>query len=376
MKKYALLLGFFLATFHLFSQYPYKFGYWENNDWKKYLKHTQNTDSFEIRYPNGNIRYKGYFKNELPDSIWSYFDKEGRIVVKSNYNGLFERFDHTDSVIERGFYKNGFPYGKWLNRFYIYSRSGNDFLELNDVYDFDTEKLHLVSSGTDSIKHFSKKKFFNKRKLQNYYSSFGVGFNNNYHIIDDFNSFINNNINQNFDSFNKLRFIELTWRAPSSVYASLNFHTVSNDYIKLDTMNLAIRYNGASFINLGYDLVKAEWIDIVPMAGLGVEEVELIIEKDNPEPITPVNIFNYTPHTNYIQYRSSPLSANIELITRINIPLGKFTHWGVYIGNRMGYMGALNNVWKDQEQNKLDQIPKVKFSKLRITFNFGLFLFE
>ncbi len=69
-------------------------------------------------YPNGNIRIKGTYKNNLRDSVWEYYFENGKLWSTGTFkngksNGIFTIYNKDGSIYMKSSYKNGKPDGKW-----------------------------------------------------------------------------------------------------------------------------------------------------------------------------------------------------------------------------------------------------------------------
>jgi len=95
-------------------------------------------DSVEY-YGNGKIKTKGYLKNGEKHSLWSYFDRDGHLLI--------ERY---------------FSYGKPSNIWIWYDHHGNHHIEQFEIYeDFrdDGQLTRFYKSGkTKEVKHYLENK--------------------------------------------------------------------------------------------------------------------------------------------------------------------------------------------------------------------------
>lgn len=69
-------------------------------------------------YPNGNIRIKGTYKNNLRDGLWEYYFENGKIWSTGTFkngksDGIFTIYNKDGSLFMKSSYKNGKPDGKW-----------------------------------------------------------------------------------------------------------------------------------------------------------------------------------------------------------------------------------------------------------------------
>ncbi len=69
-------------------------------------------------YPNGQIRVKGTYKNNLRDGEWTYFFENGNIWSKGTFkqgksDGIFTIYNKDGSLFMKSSYKMGKPNGKW-----------------------------------------------------------------------------------------------------------------------------------------------------------------------------------------------------------------------------------------------------------------------
>ncbi len=65
---------------------------------------------------------QGLYRNRQKDSVWTYYNREGQVVSKVNFengveNGLSEKFHTNGKLAERVIYKDGKMHGPW-ERFY------------------------------------------------------------------------------------------------------------------------------------------------------------------------------------------------------------------------------------------------------------------
>jgi antitoxin component YwqK of YwqJK toxin-antitoxin module len=70
-------------------------------------------------YPNGNVRVKGTFKNNLKDGEWEYYYENGKLWSKGTFRngkseGIFTIYNKDGTLFMKSSYKNGKPDGKWL----------------------------------------------------------------------------------------------------------------------------------------------------------------------------------------------------------------------------------------------------------------------
>ena len=95
-------------------------------------------DSIEY-YGNGKIKTKGYLKDREKHSLWSYFDRDGHLLI--------ERY---------------FSYGKPSNIWIWYDHHGHRHIEQFEIYeDFrdDGQLTRFYQSGkTKEVKHYLKNK--------------------------------------------------------------------------------------------------------------------------------------------------------------------------------------------------------------------------
>lgn len=69
-------------------------------------------------YPNGKIRVKGTYKNNLREGLWEYYHENGKLWSTGNFvngksNGVFTIYNKDGSLFMKSSYKNGKPDGKW-----------------------------------------------------------------------------------------------------------------------------------------------------------------------------------------------------------------------------------------------------------------------
>ncbi|MCX7863249.1 MAG: hypothetical protein N2449_09685 [Bacteroidales bacterium] len=70
-------------------------------------------------YPNGKVRVKGSFKNNLRHGEWIYYFDNGNIWSQGTFNegkshGTFTIYNKDGSLFMKSSYNNGKPDGKWL----------------------------------------------------------------------------------------------------------------------------------------------------------------------------------------------------------------------------------------------------------------------
>lgn len=100
-------------------------------------------------YTNGNVRYRGMFKNDKPVGEFKYYDEEGvlkatNVYDKSGVNTTYTAFAPNGKVIAKGFYKDKKKDGEWR------------------YFSPDNAKLILVESYSDGILEGQSKVYDNK----------------------------------------------------------------------------------------------------------------------------------------------------------------------------------------------------------------------
>ena len=115
---------------------------------------------WEFYYSNGNLSFKGLYKNDLRYGIWEYYNINGQLSMKGSYkddlkDGIWEWYYSNGNLMYKGPYKNGERDGIWED----YNIIGN--LKEKRLYDNGklVEKLPLTESETP------KKKLFVPRRL-------------------------------------------------------------------------------------------------------------------------------------------------------------------------------------------------------------------
>lgn len=86
-------------------------------------------------YPNGNIKIKGTYKNNLRHGEWQYFYKNGQLWSKGTFingksNGKFIIYEEDGKLFMQSSYKNGIPDGLWV--FYEKGKKKKEVLFKND----------------------------------------------------------------------------------------------------------------------------------------------------------------------------------------------------------------------------------------------------
>lgn len=86
-------------------------------------------------YPNGNIKVKGTYKNNLRHGEWQYFHKNGQIWSKGTFyegksNGIFNIYEEDGKLFMQSSYKQGIPDGLWI--FYKNGKKKKEVLFKND----------------------------------------------------------------------------------------------------------------------------------------------------------------------------------------------------------------------------------------------------
>ncbi len=86
-------------------------------------------------YPNGKMRIKGTYKNNLRDGEWIYYFENGKIWSKGTFkdgksDGIFTVYNKDGSLFMKSSYKNGKPDGKWF--FYENNKLVKEVLFVND----------------------------------------------------------------------------------------------------------------------------------------------------------------------------------------------------------------------------------------------------
>jgi antitoxin component YwqK of YwqJK toxin-antitoxin module len=76
-------------------------------------------------YRNGNIKWKGCYKDGFISGRWEYWDENGKIMYVVNYkndtlDGEFKSFHSNGLIKEKGCYLNNSRTGEWI----VYSEKG------------------------------------------------------------------------------------------------------------------------------------------------------------------------------------------------------------------------------------------------------------
>jgi hypothetical protein len=73
--------------------------------------------TYDVFYPNKNLKEKGWFKNGLKAGLWRNWDSGGKLLHATNWdkgkkNGPFEEYDISGVIIRSGLYKDGLLSGE------------------------------------------------------------------------------------------------------------------------------------------------------------------------------------------------------------------------------------------------------------------------
>ena len=76
-------------------------------------------------YQNGNIKWKGSYRNWFISGNWEYWDENGKIMYVVNYKhdtleGEFTSYHHNGTIKEKGCYSDNSRIGEWI----VYSEKG------------------------------------------------------------------------------------------------------------------------------------------------------------------------------------------------------------------------------------------------------------
>ncbi len=75
-------------------------------------------DRAKLYHPNGQLMAQGVYVNQLRDSVWLFFDENGKLRNEEVYkagekNGPARVYSENGSVVEKAIYKDNFKHGDW-----------------------------------------------------------------------------------------------------------------------------------------------------------------------------------------------------------------------------------------------------------------------
>lgn len=407
MKKIVLLVFILIAT-KAISQEHWEDNFWREEGKKRYAKTLTMAGLYTAFYDNGKIKWQGKcLENGTPDSVWVYFDKEGKKLWEGEYTGNYYEFQNvydydtedkptstTDTSII-GHYKNGLKQGEWVkydyNGKYIVKRGYYNNGEPTGIWqEFRVENIVTKVCKSSEYNYATQTRtFFNKDTIQtgteqidslDYANRFGLKTNNYNHSngeeavklnlcflgtvqlinLDPLNNYFFKTGYQKLQG--PIQSIGFEWSgiAENSFYWNYNLNWMPavsadiNDSIRL-------RLSGYSTtLALGGDLIKSDVIDIAPNLGFGFQQFKLkVLKTQNPDSL------GYTfQEGDYRIYRKSAPTLTPMLNIRIN--MGNFS-----IGLAGGYvLDCSSQKWRYNGKHLKDS-PKTSVSGLIANVSIG-----
>jgi hypothetical protein len=375
--KISILLLLISAT--VFGQFNYEFGYWETNFWKKSYRKAGKKDGDQIiKYKDGKPRYEVSFKDGFPSGTWKFYDKDGKLLIESQYKGEFKRYNTYDGELtELGEYTNGVISGTWK-----YWDEDNCADVEGDLEYVQTSEFHVESKKKIKYPKSCKEKKTPKEKtgVPVYYfrkHRNPVGFSLQYEF---------GKIDMTFTNPKQFAFQDIeaeTFNHPGSDYKKFSFQIINDKRIAfnmglalyqssvLELEGLEIYSKGTTFnINTGYSISLKNIVHVIPTAGVGFGRNELFLKNDNAIAADSVSL----------RYTTGPIIFNYGCEARVNIPFSGFKNRGVYVGVKYGVRELINKhhyvvnmaTTRDSENPALNQSHRFNM----LLFTVGMYTFK
>lgn len=369
LKEKLLIVVMFLALTG-YSQYDYEFGYWESGFWKKFIHVADDSNKvITVLYKNDSIRYTGEIKNGLPVGTWKYYNEFGNLLRSSEYTGDFIEYDNYSQNKKRitGTYQNGVAVGIWSE----YITSCFDSSYIYKSYDCSTDSVkkfiyHYLFDSLQTLCDYSsirkldtvissksKHKYIKELSSANTYFSIDFGVGEKKLNFNQLNRQFSQNLQQTFSIPPTYFNIGITIGKPNQQAFYLNLNTALSDSVKTDSINYRLRSGSGFVCAFGYDVVKKDFLDLIPFVGIGNQNVKLTYMRNAnyyQDTLTISSLFNNIPTTNAaadpfnsIDYVSRNFIFDIGIDLRFKIPLSKYINTGIYIGGKYGYKFATTN---------------------------------
>ncbi len=407
MKKLVSLL-FILYSFSAFAQEHWEDGFWKADAKKHYEKNLTLAGMYTGFYKDGKIKWQGKcLGNGDPDSVWVYYNEQGKKLWEGSYNGKYIEYKYIDtyygdsetpsSVADTsiiGNYKNGKKEGEWLEYDYSgryiskkgYYHNGEptgvwqEFKEVTITtavekateYNYATQTQNIYTKDSISKKHIDSLEFYNSWRSIKPKKQEDEG--DDHAFID----FIGSGQMINLKPLNNY-FIQKNYKGLVSplygigfgyggvsdrFYWSQSFNWIPAIYSQLnDSVKLALS-GGNAFLNFGVDVIRSNAVDLAPTVGIGFEQLKLVVSKTTDQA---PSFYNFN-QANVKTYRnpSAVLTAMINL--RFNMESNTTCVSMCFSG---GYTSDLSSTKWKSEGKVLSDSPKTSLTGFTGIFSLG-----
>lgn len=362
MKKLLPVFLFLLST-SAFSQQYWEDGFWKKEVQKRYERTGSMAGFYTTFYHNGQIKWQGRCDNTgMPDSVWVYYNDEGKLYWQGAYNGMNTWFNPDGSYSETGFgdtlaagpckngvkegewtihrnsnskytgfYHNGYPVGNWKTYDQVHKVIAN---RLTQAYDLNTKMVTMYDTDStvtrttpyDSVAFIETINQALDTDGESYETG-GVDFVAGAQYIDL------NPLNNHFlqKGHHGLSSPLLSGGVGANIsqehfYQHYGFNLVPgiaaqpNDSIRLNL-------NAFSFsVNYGVDCFDSKWINLAATLGIGMEQMRLKVSYTRPVPNSQLPEYSFGEGTYKVYKNPAPY---VQGLLHLRLSAGSFSIAGM-----------------------------------------------